>query len=263
MINSTEILKNFKSKISSSVDMIEEGIDRFRIFTPFGFDDGDSFSIVLKKVNNTFLLTDEGNTYMHLSYDLDLKSLEKGKRAKLLSDILEYHDIKEFNGAFVKKVDSIDSLGNAFFNYIQALSKITDSSYYLSEDRVKSTFYEDFKTFLKTQVDKERVKFDYTIPSYDKQGKYPIDCMVNHMEVPLFIFGINNDDKCRDVTINLYQYEKWGVKFNALTIFEDQESINRKVLARLSDVTDKQFSSLSSNRERIVKYINERATPSV
>ena len=42
-----------------------------------------------------------------------------------------------------------------------------------------------------------------------------------------------------------------------MAVFEDQESINRKVLARFSDVCDKQFSSLGTNRNRIERYLQE------
>ena len=77
------------------------------------------------------------------------------------------------------------------------------------------------------------------------------------MPNPAFIFAISNDDKCKDATINLHQFEKWGLNFRSITIFEEQEAINRKVLARCSDVSEKQFSSLTLNKDRISSYLTQ------
>ena len=48
-----------------------------------------------------------------------------------------------------------------------------------------------------------------------------------------------------------------AIVYRSLAVFEDQEAINRKVLARFSDVCEKQFSSIGTNRERIAKYLQE------
>lgn len=89
----------------------------------------------------------------------------------------------------------------------------------------------------------------------DPQGNYAVDCRVNSMARPLMIFALANDDRARDATIALHQFEKWGLPHQSLGIFEDQEEANRKVLARFSDVVEKQFASLAGNRDRIGGYL--------
>jgi hypothetical protein len=50
---------------------------------------------------------------------------------------------------------------------------------------------------------------------------------------------------------------QWGLAFRSAAVFEDKESINRRVLARFSDVGEKLFSRLGANRDRIVQYVQE------
>lgn len=249
------IEKEFKKKICEKVQISSEGKDRFRISTPFMFNDGDHFVSLLKKLPNGWVISDEGHTYMHLSYEIDVKDLGMGTRQKIVDSALSMFGLKDIDGELVIKVED-DSYGDALYSFIQGVQKITDVNY-LSRERVRSTFMEDFKAFISVKIPQDRRFFNYYDNIHDPQGKYAVDCKINGIKRPLFIFAVPNDDKCQLATINCLQFEKWQIPFRPIAIFEEQVDIGRNVLARFSDVCEKQFSSLYSNKDRIEKYISE------
>lgn len=254
-MNTSTIEHTFRQKVSEQVRVISEGMSRFRVFTPFHFDDGDHLAIVLRQERDGWSFSDEGHTFMHLTYSLDEKSLHQGTRRRIIDNALSVYKVEERQGELVLPV-SEPHLGDGLFSFVQALMKISDVSF-LSRERVRSTFMEDFRALIAGVVPAERLAFDWISRERDEQGKYPVDCRINGMARPLFVYALTNDDRVRDATIAMHQYEKWGTPHVGVGIFEDQERINRKVLARFSDMCDKQFSSLSNNRDRISGYIGE------
>ncbi len=249
------IEQDFRNKVCEKLKISSEGMDRFRVFTPFMFEDGDHLSILLKRDNGSWMLSDEGHTYMHLTYDLDEKDLQRGTRQKIISNALSSFKVEDREGELIVTIED-DRYGDVLFSFVQGLLKITDVTY-LSRERVRSTFMEDFKAFMEEAVPADRRVFEWHDPVHDPEGKYTVDCRVNGMRKPILVHALPNDDKTRDATITLLQFEKWGLIFRSLAIFEDQEQINRKVLARYSDVSEKQFSNLSANRDRIKRYLEE------
>lgn len=118
-------LIDVKQKICDDIKIFEDGKDRFIVDTPFGFNDGDSFAIVLKKDDAGWYFTDEGNTLMHLSYkDLDI-CLEKGNRKNLLESIVKTHHMGNDDGAFKCVVEG-EKFGDSLYSFIQGLIKISD-----------------------------------------------------------------------------------------------------------------------------------------
>lgn len=245
--------KDFKRIVCEEIDLISEGIDRFLVQTPFTFDDGDHLKIVLKKdEGGRWILTDEGHTYMHLSYE-DI-NLDASTRRSVIERSLTAYKINEKEGELVLIIDDT-SYGNALYSFIQGVLHISDVTY-LKTERVRSLFMEEFRSFVTTQVPEEKITFEYHDPVHDPNSLYPVDCFIEAKLRPVFLFAILNDHKCRDATIAILQFEKFGINFSAAAIFENQEDINRKVLARFSDVCEKQFSSLPSAKERFEKYLS-------
>ena len=249
------IERDFHEKVSAQIRLAAEGMDRFRVFTPFMFDDGDHLDIVLRKDGTRWVLSDEAHTYMHLTYDMDEKDLHSGTRRKIISNALSMFQIEDHDGELVLDVPE-ERYGDALYSFVQGLLKISDVSY-LSRERVRSMFMDDFRVVMTGAVPEDRRSFDWSDPVRDPQGMYTVDCRVNGMQRPLFVHALANDGRTRDATIALHQFERWEMRFRSLAIFEDQESINRKVLARFSNVCDKQFSSLAANQERITHFLSE------
>lgn len=249
------IEQQFHEKVSAKVRLAPEGVERFRVFTPFLFEDGDHLAIVLKKEGGQWVLSDEAHTYMHLTYDIDEQDLQRGTRQKIITNALSTFRVEDRDGELVLTIPE-DRYGDALYSFVQALLKITDVTY-LSRERVRSTFMEDFQSLVNQVVPEERRIYDWRDSRRDPQGVYTVDCRINGMQRPLFVHALPNDDKTRDATIALLQFEKWNLQFRSLAIFEDQGSINRKVLARFSDVCEKQFSTLTGNRERIAKFLQD------
>jgi len=243
--------RELRIKICEVLNLIPEGEDRIVIASPFTFEDGDSLNVILKRNEHGWYLTDEGHTFMHLSYDNI--EFDKGNRKEILENILKSHYIKNDEGELRIRIRE-DFIGEAFFTFIQGLSKITDLSM-LKRERIKSLFLEEFKEFMKSLLGR-KIIFDYINREQDPAGKYKVDCYIPS-EKPVFIFGIPTDNKCRDTTITLLTFNRWLSQSTSIVVFEDMDKISRGVRSRLTDVSDKSFSNLESAKEFMPDYLRK------
>ena len=100
-----------------------------------------------------------------------------------------------------------DHYGDALYSFIQALLKISDVSY-LSRERVRSTFIDDFRSFFAESILEDRRAFDWHDPQLDPQGMYTVDCRINGLARPLYVYALDNDRTTRDATISLLRFRE-------------------------------------------------------
>lgn len=222
-----------------------------RVEAPFDFPDGDHLVIRLRETNGGYEWTDFGHTLMHLSYAIDYDALSSGRRGELLEQSLSRLGLQNRDGELVLATGR--GLGESLLRFAQALIHVSDL-YYLSQERVRSTFVEDVMRLLEQRFP-GRTHRNYNDAERDPKRDYPIDCLVNQARQPVAVFAVLNDDRCRDSTITLQQFKAWGRELFSTAIFEDQEKINRRVLARFSNACDKQFASLTGQEDEIVSYV--------
>lgn len=248
-----ELAQDVSAAVGAEVRVEPLGAREARVFVPFEFPDGDRLVIRLRQQSDAdYEWTDTGHTFMHLSYDLDIDALDSGNRKSLLESIEQRTGIEERSGELVLPTHA-DVLAGDLFQFIQALLQISDLRF-LSRERVRSTFADDLRSLLRERFG-DRAHFDYCDSSHDPEGRYPIDCLLNGLPRPITIFGVGSDSQARDATITLLQFRTWSRELFAAGVHEEMEELSGKVLARLSDVVDKQFSSLAGNEQTIVDYV--------
>lgn len=258
---SQDIIRAFKESACGEIDLASSGINRYLVHVPFTFTDGDHYVVMLRQEGQEkkWVLSDEGHTFMHLSYELREMEFEHGNRRKRIDEVLSSYQIEDRDGELVLAIPA-GRYGDALFTFVQAITRITDITF-LDRETVKNTFREDFNKVVSEKGKEagiENIAFGYAHPVNDPQRMYPVDARLNGVtSQQILVFAVGNDDQCQTATIVLHQWEKWKEQFQSIAVFRDQTEINKYYLARFSDVAGRQLSSLDSAKERLRKYFSD------
>lgn len=216
--------------------------------TPFSFPDGDHYPIYLSETGTGGIrLSDGGHTLMHLSYENDIDKFFEGTRNVLMEQTIAQQRVgyDADKGAFFVDA-SMEHLADAVFRLGQAITRVYDLTF-LNRSHVASTFYDDLQERIKSVIPEEKIKRDYSVPGLPGAENYPVDFFIEtNGKTPLFLYGVPSRDKARLVTIFLQYLIQHDIKFDSLIVFDNQEEIPRKDLARLSNVGGEMIASLNA-----------------
>lgn len=252
----TDLQTKFISKLPNSVTLEQLGKNVFELITPYTFTDGDGFSVFIKKENDNWIFTDEGDTLMHLDIlGMSETSLLSGTKYQIFSAILEQFSVVDRDGELILKIEDDDYI-TAYYQFTQALIKISDIEF-LSRSREKKSFMEDFTNLMYQAVDESRCFFRWHDRENDPVGRYIVDCKINSMSKPIMVFALNSDQKTANSTVTIHQLQKWNLSFYPMGIFDDMTALNRKTVARFTDVCENIYSNIDDleNRESAIRYI--------
>lgn len=126
-MTTTSIEQEFQTGVSTEIRLEPDGFERYQVTTPFMFDDGDCFVIVLKCVDGRWVFSDEGHTMMRVHFDCDINmdEYEPGadRRKDAIANALRRRRIDIGHGDLTIPVRD-GGYGEALFDLIQTIEHV-------------------------------------------------------------------------------------------------------------------------------------------
>lgn len=232
----------------------EKRLGLFKILVPFFYEDGDMYDLFVEEcpTNSRLLrISDHGLTLMKLSYNFDIDTPKK-------RDILE-STISQNSCFFCDGMIYLDvlprQLVTGIYQFAQVISKVNAMDM-LSYDVVQSLFYEHLNSFMLENLKQYNFTKDFR-PTKDNQlvVDYHIPTHTNGTK-PLFIFGVNENNKASKVVISCLSFQKQKIPFRSLIIHEDFDGLSSFYRNQITNMADKQFTSLDDFRAEGIEYIS-------
>lgn len=124
------VVVRFSESLSKAFRIEAAGDDRYRVSTPFVFDDGDYPSVVIKREADGWKISDEGFTCFHFADDVGNEDWER-----FVADTLAMWRIEDRDGAFVMDMEGSEDYCDAIVDFGQALTSIAAVSRLLRSRR--------------------------------------------------------------------------------------------------------------------------------
>ena len=245
--------QDFMNDVLGGFELIPHRDDIFYVSTGFYFNDGDEFVIYLQRVENKWILSDNGRTYMYLSFTLDQKQIHAGRRGEVINGVLKKYNIIDKNGELTLEL-SHGRYGEALNDFIQAIQKISNVLYWV-QSRPNRTFKQDFSERLNQTLGESRIDLDWYDPQIKGSKQYAVDYRINGLPEPLFAYAITTETKIRDAIIAWRWFEAHNVKFTPFGIFRDNRLMNSKQFPRMIDVCERYEVGINNSARAIDDYV--------
>ena len=220
-----------------------------RLYLPAFHEDGDMLSIYITKDDLTgeYLVHDFGNTLMRLSYTFDMESEHK---RKVLSDVVASFSGQLSDDDLLLKTYN-QNLAQTVLQYVQLIAKVSNIDI-LRREVIRSLFYEELANYIEENFSNFSPRPQY-VPIQNRTDLVA-DWAFNTKNKPLFLYGVKDNSKAKDVTICCLEFWKASLPFSSIIIYDDFYSLSKNQQVRLTNVADKQFMSLNDFKSDGLNY---------
>lgn len=227
-----------------------------QVLAPLFHEDGDMVDMFIampKDAGGIIRISDHGMTLMRLSYSFNVDTPTK---QKILDRIINENGIQQQRGRLY--LDTMpEALYPSLLQFAQAIAKISNMQI-LKSEIVKSLFYEMLGEFINSKLNPYRPFREYhPVPDRDDLD---VDWKFDTHPKHIFLFGVNNTSKARLATLACLEFQRKLVPFRSVIVHENfEDELSKKDQTRITNVVDKQFTSLQEFQSTGEEYFKREA----
>ena len=241
-------LKLLRREFNNRIDLRVKRPGIFKLLAPFYHEDGDMLDIFLTRHNGIIRICDYGLTLMRLSYSFEINT---PTRERIFQTILAENGITEDNGNLVFDSTETD-IYPSILHYAQVIAKVSNMDI-LKREAIKSLFYEMLDAYIEESLGRFKPTKNYLpIPNSEE---YEVDYFFDIQPRPIYLFGVKDNAKARLVTISCMKFMSENIPFKSCVVHEDIDNLTKKDRNRLTDVVEKQFTTLEKFEQGGERYI--------
>jgi|SRR3989339_166806 len=236
-------------QFNNYIELKEKRPGVFQLYAPLYHADGDMMDIYfVPEENDKIRICDFGLTMMRLSYTYDVDTPNK---ERIFNKIITESGITNENENLYIDTKP-DILYPSLMQFVQTVAKIVNMRLYRREV-IHSLFFEMLDEFVELKLSKFNPQKSY-FPLIE-HDEYEVDYCFNGRERPIYLFGVNSNDRARLATIACQKFITDKLKFRSLIVFENYENVSKKDFKRLMSASDKEFPSFDEFQNHAVEYL--------
>ena len=253
-MNIEELKASMAKTFGSRVDFYERRIGSYQLIIPILHEDGDMVEVYVTnspKGENYVRICDFGSTLMRLSYTYDINS---AARQQIFDNILLNNHVTNVSGNLY--LDTFrNQLCESLLQFIGCVQKVCNMRYW-SREVTRALFYQDLDAYVETDMREfHPVRNEYPLPDFPNG----VDWSLSVHDRRFYMFGVQGNDKAKNVTISLLEFQKANLPFISLVVHHDMEELGKRERLLLTRNADTQYPVLDDLKERVRDDIHRLA----
>ena len=226
-------------------DVYERRPGDYQLIVPIRHEDGDMIDVYLQdspRGKGYVRICDFGMTLMRLSYTYEINT---PARLQIFENILINNSVRNDAGNLYLDAP-FANLYESILQFVGCAQKVCNMRYW-SREITRSVFYDDLRDCVAVKLSQfEPVADQFPIPDFPNS----VDWSLTHNRRNFYVFGVLGNDKAKNVTISLLEFQKSNLPFISLVVHENMEELGKRERLLLTRNADTQYPALTDFMEK-------------